>query len=149
LVGGISQKTLTQTLGQMERDGLVVRTLHPVLPPKVEYRLTDMGLTLSEAFCGVWAWAEKNIERIETETPPTSCPDFWGDRLGAQPPYRVSDVVERQFVAREVSPGRPRRNGVSASTADWREANSTGMMKARLYIRLTSPARRQDLRDRP
>jgi DNA-binding HxlR family transcriptional regulator len=36
-----------------------------VIPPKVEYRLTDMGLTLSEAFCGVWAWAEKNIERIE------------------------------------------------------------------------------------
>ena len=65
LVGGISQKMLTQTLRQMERDGLVVRTVHPVIPPKVEYRLTDMGLTLSEAFCGVWAWAEKNIERIE------------------------------------------------------------------------------------
>ena len=65
LVGGISQKMLTQTLRHMERDGLVVRTVHPVIPPKVEYRLTDMGLTLSEAFCGVWAWAEKNIERIE------------------------------------------------------------------------------------
>ncbi len=65
LVGGISQKMLTQTLRQMERDGLVIRTVHPVIPPKVEYRLTDMGLTLAEAFCGVWAWAEKNIERIE------------------------------------------------------------------------------------
>jgi DNA-binding HxlR family transcriptional regulator len=65
LVGGISQKMLTQILRHMERDGLVVRTVHPVIPPKVEYRLTDMGLTLSEAFCGVWAWAEKNIERIE------------------------------------------------------------------------------------
>ena len=65
LSGGISQKMLTQTLRHMERDGLVVRTVHPVIPPKVEYRLTDMGLTLSEAFCGVWAWAEKNIERIE------------------------------------------------------------------------------------
>ena len=49
----------------MERDGLVVRTVHPVIPPKVEYRLTDMGLTLAEAFCGVWAWAETNIERID------------------------------------------------------------------------------------
>ena len=65
LVGGVSQKMLTQTLRQMERDGLVVRTVHPVVPPKVEYRLTDLGFTLAEAFCGVWAWAEKNIERIE------------------------------------------------------------------------------------
>lgn len=65
LVGGISQKMLTQTLRQMERDGLVVRTVHPVIPPKVEYRLTDLGFTLAEAFCGVWTWAEKNLERIE------------------------------------------------------------------------------------
>lgn len=65
LVGGISQKMLTQTLRLMERDGLVVRTVHPVIPPKVEYRLTDLGLTLAQAFCGVWTWAEANIERIE------------------------------------------------------------------------------------
>ena len=66
LVGGISQKMLTQTLRQMERDGLVIRTVHPVVPPKVEYRLTDLGFSLSEAFCGVWTWAEANLERIET-----------------------------------------------------------------------------------
>lgn len=66
LVQGVSQKMLTQTLRQMERDGLVVRTVHPVIPPKVEYRLTDLGFTLAEAFCGVWLWAEKNIDRIET-----------------------------------------------------------------------------------
>jgi DNA-binding HxlR family transcriptional regulator len=65
LVGGISQKMLTQTLRQMERDGLVIRTVHPMIPPKVEYRLTDLGLTLAEAFCGVWKWAEKNLQRIE------------------------------------------------------------------------------------
>jgi len=64
-VGGISQKMLTQTLRQMERDGLVVRTVHPVIPPRVEYRLTDLGVTLAEAFCGVWTWAEKNLDRIE------------------------------------------------------------------------------------
>lgn len=62
---GISQKMLTQTVRQMERDGLLIRTVHPVIPPKVEYRLTDLGLSLSEAFCGVWIWAEKNLERIE------------------------------------------------------------------------------------
>ena len=62
---GISQKMLTQTLRAMERDGLVIRTVHPVIPPKVEYRLTDLGFSLAEAFCGVWMWAEKNFERIE------------------------------------------------------------------------------------
>ena len=65
LAGGISQKMLTQTLRQMERDGLVIRTVHPVVPPKVEYRLTDLGFSLAEAFCGVWMWAEKNLDRIE------------------------------------------------------------------------------------
>ncbi|GLS88752.1 transcriptional regulator [Cypionkella aquatica] len=64
-VEGISQKMLTQTLRQMERDGLVQRTVHPVVPPKVEYRLTDLGLSLSEAFCGVWTWAAEHLERID------------------------------------------------------------------------------------
>jgi len=65
-VPGISQKMLTQTLRQMERDGLVVRTVHPVVPPKVEYRLTKLGESLGEAFCGVWIWAAKNLSEIET-----------------------------------------------------------------------------------
>ena len=64
-VPGISQKMLTQTLRQMERDGLVVRTVHPVVPPKVEYRLTKLGQSLGEAFCGVWVWAAKNLGEIE------------------------------------------------------------------------------------
>jgi len=65
MVPGISYKMLTQTLRHMEREGLVVRTVHPVIPPKVEYRLTDLGLGLSAAFCGVWIWAEKHIEEVE------------------------------------------------------------------------------------
>ncbi len=64
-VPGISQKMLTQTLRQMERDGLVQRTVHPVIPPRVEYKLTDLGYSLGEAFCGVWTWAEDNLARIE------------------------------------------------------------------------------------
>jgi len=63
-VEGISQKMLTQTLRQMERDGLVIRTIHPVIPPKVEYRLTEMGHSLGYAFCGVWGWAEANHAAI-------------------------------------------------------------------------------------
>ena len=65
LVTGVSQKMLTQTLREMEREGLMIRTVHPVIPPKVEYRLTDLGLGLGEAFCGVWVWAQQNIEAIE------------------------------------------------------------------------------------
>jgi DNA-binding HxlR family transcriptional regulator len=64
-VEGISQKMLTQTLRQMERDGLVLRKVHPVVPPKVEYRLTDLGLSLGAAFCGVWTWAEAHLDRVE------------------------------------------------------------------------------------
>ena len=65
-VPGISQKMLTQTLRQMERDGLVIRTVHAVVPPKVEYRLTDLGNSLGAAFCGVWKWAGENLQQVET-----------------------------------------------------------------------------------
>ena len=64
-IDGISQKMLTQTLRQMERDGLVRRTVHPVIPPKVEYKLTPLGSSLGAAFCGVWIWAERNLEGVE------------------------------------------------------------------------------------
>ncbi|WP_210184154.1 winged helix-turn-helix transcriptional regulator [Aureimonas jatrophae] len=64
-VGAISQKMLTQTLRQMERDGMVTRTVHAVVPPRVDYRLTDLGASLSAAFCGVWIWAEANLRRVE------------------------------------------------------------------------------------
>ena len=64
-VPGISQKMLTQTLRQMERDGLLTRTVHPVIPPRVDYRLTGLGLGLAEAFCGVWQWAEAHLDHIE------------------------------------------------------------------------------------
>ncbi len=64
-VRGISQKMLTQTLRRMERDGLVIRTVHPVVPPRVEYKLTGLGLSLSGAFCGVWHWATDNLADVE------------------------------------------------------------------------------------
>ena len=66
LVGGISQKMLTKTVRQMEADGLVTRTVFPVIPPRVEYELTEMGQSLGAAFCSVWIWAEEHREVIET-----------------------------------------------------------------------------------
>ena len=65
LSAGISQKMLTQTVRRMERDGLLIRTVHPVVPPRVEYRLTPTGQSLGAAFCGVWIWAAENLDRIE------------------------------------------------------------------------------------
>lgn len=64
-VGGISQKMLTQTVRRMEEDGLVRRTVHPVIPPHVDYALTALGESLSQAFCGVWIWAEKHHDAIK------------------------------------------------------------------------------------
>ncbi|SEN93500.1 transcriptional regulator, HxlR family [Methylobacterium sp. UNC300MFChir4.1] len=64
-VGRISQKMLTQTVRQMERDGLVRRTVHPVIPPHVDYTLTPLGRSLGAAFCGVWIWAETHHAEIE------------------------------------------------------------------------------------
>ncbi|MDQ2710757.1 MAG: helix-turn-helix transcriptional regulator [Acidobacteriota bacterium] len=65
LVVGISQKMLTQTLRHMEREGLITRTVHPVVPPKVEYKLTELGFSLGAAFCSVWMWAAENLDRVE------------------------------------------------------------------------------------
>lgn len=64
-VPGISQKMLTQTLRAMERDGLVHRQVFAVVPPRVEYCLTDLGRSLGEAFCGVWHWAEAHLCEVE------------------------------------------------------------------------------------
>lgn len=64
-IGTISQKMLTQTLRQMERDGLVLRKVHPVVPPHVDYRLSPLGLSLGAAFCGVWLWAEAHLAEVE------------------------------------------------------------------------------------
>ncbi len=64
-VGGVSQKMLTKTLRQMEADGFVTRTVHPVVPPHVDYTLTPLGASLGEAFCGVWTWAEQHHAELE------------------------------------------------------------------------------------
>jgi DNA-binding HxlR family transcriptional regulator len=65
IVGGISQKMLTKTLRQMECDGLIARTVHPVIPPHVDYALTELGSELTAAFCGVWVWAETYHAQVE------------------------------------------------------------------------------------
>jgi len=55
---------LTQTLRALERDGLVVRRVYPVVPPKVEYRLTPLGETLIEPFAPIAIWADRHIDAV-------------------------------------------------------------------------------------
>jgi DNA-binding HxlR family transcriptional regulator len=64
-IGGISQKMLTQTLRSLERDGLVQRTVHPVVPPKVEYSLTKLGRTLIDPLQGLCRWSEKHLAELQ------------------------------------------------------------------------------------
>ena len=65
MIGGISQKMLTQTLRNLERDGLVARTVYPVVPPHVEYALTPLGTTLIEALRWLCQWAQENLDAVE------------------------------------------------------------------------------------
>ncbi|WP_433680830.1 winged helix-turn-helix transcriptional regulator [Nocardia sp. CA-119907] len=64
-IEGISQKMLTQTLRQLETDGFVTRTVHPTVPPRVDYDLTDLGRSLRTPIAALRDWIEVNINRIE------------------------------------------------------------------------------------
>lgn len=64
-VHGVSQKVLASVLRQMERDGLVSRTVYAEVPPRVDYALTPIGATLGQAFCGVWSWAKEHLPEVE------------------------------------------------------------------------------------
>ncbi|GAA5168252.1 MULTISPECIES: winged helix-turn-helix transcriptional regulator [Amycolatopsis] len=59
-VAGISRRMLTLTLRKLERDGLLVRTVYPTVPPKVEYSLTDMARELYTSLTGLLGWAERH-----------------------------------------------------------------------------------------
>ncbi|MEU7563464.1 winged helix-turn-helix transcriptional regulator [Streptomyces eurythermus] len=63
-VTGISQRMLTHTLRQLQRDGLVTRTAYPEVPPRVEYALTDLGTTLLDAVTALVDWAGTHHDEI-------------------------------------------------------------------------------------
>jgi DNA-binding HxlR family transcriptional regulator len=60
-IEGVSQKMLTQTLRGLERDGLVTRTVHAVVPPRVDYALTDLGRSVLDLVSGLEAWATTHL----------------------------------------------------------------------------------------
>ncbi|MDQ3410526.1 MAG: helix-turn-helix transcriptional regulator [Chloroflexota bacterium] len=63
-IGGISQKMLTQTLRNLERDGLVGRRVFPSVPVTVEYSLTPLGETLSAPLAVICTWAEDHMDSV-------------------------------------------------------------------------------------
>ncbi|SES46723.1 helix-turn-helix domain-containing protein [Rhizobium sp. NFR03] len=64
-IEGISQRMLTLTLRNLERDGLVKRTVTPSIPPRVDYELTELGISLSGAVLGLGTWAAQNAAKID------------------------------------------------------------------------------------
>lgn len=68
LIEGITPKMLAEQLRELERDGIVNRTVYPVVPPKVEYSLTDYGRTLDPILCAMGEWGDRHLHRSETDT---------------------------------------------------------------------------------
>lgn len=66
MVGGISQRMLTLTLRGLERDGLVIRTLYPTIPPRVDYELTELGQSLRAPVENLGNWVFKNLPQIHS-----------------------------------------------------------------------------------
>jgi DNA-binding HxlR family transcriptional regulator len=64
-IGGISQKMLTQTLRSLERDGLILRKVYPIAPPKVEYSLTRLGRTLIDPLHALCRWSERHLPELQ------------------------------------------------------------------------------------
>jgi DNA-binding HxlR family transcriptional regulator len=65
-IKGISRRMLTLTLRNLERDGLLVRTVHPTVPPKVEYTATEMARELYDHLTGLTRWAERHRAAVAT-----------------------------------------------------------------------------------
>jgi len=68
-VEDISQKVLTQTLRTLESDGLVIRTLYPQVPPRVEYELTPLGRELLTQVVSLWRWIVVHLNEFDTAKP--------------------------------------------------------------------------------
>jgi len=64
MINGVSQRMLTLTLRNLERDGLVTRTIYPEVPPRVEYSLTELGRTLQVPISALWDWSAENHQAI-------------------------------------------------------------------------------------
>ena len=89
-IDGISQRMLTVTLRGLERDGLVERTVYPVVPPRVDYALTPLGRTLLGTVCTLMSWSVEHGDEIDTaraayDARPNGAPATGAPPTGAPP----------------------------------------------------------------
>ncbi|MFE6616214.1 winged helix-turn-helix transcriptional regulator [Amycolatopsis sp. NPDC057786] len=64
-IGSITPKVLTQRLRQLERDGLLTRTYHAEVPPRVEYEISELGRSLAPLFATLADWSTENLPKVE------------------------------------------------------------------------------------
>lgn len=65
IIPEISQKMLTQQLREMERDGLAKRVAYPEIPPRVEYSITELGMSVGAIYEKIYRWQQDNYSKIE------------------------------------------------------------------------------------
>ncbi|OLT31747.1 HxlR family transcriptional regulator [Actinomadura sp. CNU-125] len=99
-IDGISQRMLTRTLRHLERDGLVTRTVHPTVPPRVDYALTPMGETLHHTIRALVTWTEEHQNAI------AAARSAYDARVLAEEAAARRDAAERDAVARAALPVR-------------------------------------------
>nr|WP_106960053.1 helix-turn-helix domain-containing protein [Streptomyces purpureus] len=81
-IARITPKVLTQRLRQLERDGLVVRTYHAEVPPRVEYEISELGRSLAPLFAHLTEWATDNLPKVDRAR---HAYDSAGDPAGSLP----------------------------------------------------------------
>jgi len=89
-IDGISKKMLTQTLRAMERNGLVLRVVYPVVPPVVEYSLTPLGRTLTESMNALRVWAYRHLQEV------TQAQTAYDQRDHTQLQEKVASLVQQR-----------------------------------------------------
>ncbi|WP_342673864.1 helix-turn-helix domain-containing protein [Cryptosporangium arvum] len=95
-IDGVSQRMLARTLRHLERDGLVSRTVYATVPPRVDYRLTDLGCTLHETIKSLVTWTEAHQSEIATARA------TYDRRTAAEQAEAERAAAERDAVARRV-----------------------------------------------
>ncbi|MEU0568036.1 helix-turn-helix domain-containing protein [Nonomuraea sp. NPDC005983] len=95
-IDGISQRMLARTLRHLERDGLVVRTVHPSVPPRVDYELTPLGATLHHTIRALVTWTEEHQEQIAASR------TAYDLRVAAEQEAAEKEAAERDALARDV-----------------------------------------------
>ncbi|WTL69340.1 helix-turn-helix transcriptional regulator [Streptosporangium sp. NBC_01495] len=107
-IDGISQRMLARTLRHLERDGLVSRTVYPAVPPRVDYELTPMGMTLHHTIRALVAWTEEHQNEI------AAARSTYDARVAIEQEITEREARERAALARDVLAGghRPQRANV-------------------------------------